>query len=186
MTHDWATGIILWMCPANERCHYSVTPYLTCWAHTQNDPYTETEMSSFWRNFRHWLHWKLSFWQLSVQPVMKISSKWWHFRKCHHFDEIFVTGCTESCHFDNFRCSQWWKFHQNDDIFGNVIILTKFSSLAALKVVILTTFGAASDENFIKMMTFSLQCRQWQIRYVDQNSCKRHLTLSGELWNPFC
>ena len=41
---------------------------------------TETEMSSFWRNFHHWLHWKLSFWQLSVQPVMKISSKWRHFR----------------------------------------------------------------------------------------------------------
>ena len=37
-------------------------------------------MSSFWRNFHHWLHWKLSFWQLSVQPVMKISSKWRHFR----------------------------------------------------------------------------------------------------------
>ena len=50
-------------------------------------PNTETEMSSFWRNFRHWLHWKLSFWQLSVQPVMKISSKWWHFRfsECHYF-----------------------------------------------------------------------------------------------------
>ena len=42
-------------------------------------------------------------------------------RKCHHFDEIFVTGCTESCHFDNFRCSQWWKFHQNDDIFVSVV-----------------------------------------------------------------
>ena len=43
-------------------------------------PDTETKMSSFWRNFNHWLHWKLSFWQLPVQPVMKISSKWWHFR----------------------------------------------------------------------------------------------------------
>ena len=31
-------------------------------------------------NFRHWLHWKLSEWQLPVQPVTKISSKWWHFR----------------------------------------------------------------------------------------------------------
>ena len=41
---------------------------------------TETKMSSFWRNFHHWLHWKLSFWQLSVQPMMKISSKWRHFR----------------------------------------------------------------------------------------------------------
>ena len=37
-------------------------------------------MSSFWRNFNHWLHWKLSFWQLPVQPVMKISSKRRHFR----------------------------------------------------------------------------------------------------------
>ena len=36
--------------------------------------------------------------------------------KCCHFDEIFITGCTGSCHFDNFRCSQWWKFHQNDNI----------------------------------------------------------------------
>ena len=41
---------------------------------------------------------------------------------------------------------------------GNVVILTKFSSLAALEVVILTTFSAASDENFIKMKTFPFQC----------------------------
>ena len=37
-------------------------------------------MSSFWQNFHHWLHRKLSQWQLSVQSVMKISSKWQHFR----------------------------------------------------------------------------------------------------------
>ena len=42
--------------------------------------FTETKMSSFWWKFHHWLHRKLSFWQLSVQPVMKISSKWRHFR----------------------------------------------------------------------------------------------------------
>ena len=48
---------------------------------------TETEMS-FWWNFHHWLHWKLSFWQLSVQPVMKISSKWRHFR---------FSGCRSLC-----------------------------------------------------------------------------------------
>ena len=40
---------------------------------------------------------------------------------------------------------------------GNIVILTKISSLAALKVVILTTSSAASDENFIKMMTFAFQ-----------------------------
>ena len=55
-------------------------------------------MSSFWWNFHHWLHWKLSKWQLPVQPVIKISSKWQHFRfsVCqthtpHHTDEIL--GC---------------------------------------------------------------------------------------------
>ena len=42
--------------------------------------YTETQMSSFWRNFHHWLHRKLSKWQLSVQSVIKISSKWQQFR----------------------------------------------------------------------------------------------------------
>ena len=41
---------------------------------------------------------------------------------------------------------------------GNVFILMKFSSLAALKVVKMTTSSAASDENFIKMTTFSFQC----------------------------
>ena len=44
-------------------------------------------------------------------------------RKCHHFDEIFITGCTESCQNDNFQCSQWRKFHQNDDISVSVIAL---------------------------------------------------------------
>ena len=43
-------------------------------------PYTETEMLSFWWNFHHWLHWKLSRRQLPMQSVMKISSRWRHFR----------------------------------------------------------------------------------------------------------
>ena len=40
----------------------------------------DRKMMSFWRNFHHWLHRKLSKWQLSVQSVIKISSKWHHFR----------------------------------------------------------------------------------------------------------
>ena len=36
----------------------------------------------------------------------------------------------------------------------------KFSSLAAPKVVKMTTFSAASDENFVKMTTFPFQCTQ--------------------------
>ena len=35
-----------------------------------------------------------------------ITLKW----KCCHFDEILITDCTESCHFDNFRCSQYENF----------------------------------------------------------------------------
>ena len=42
--------------------------------------FAETEMSSCWRNLRHWLHRKLSPWQLLVYPVTKFSSKWWHRR----------------------------------------------------------------------------------------------------------
>ena len=38
----------------------------------------ETELS-FWRNFHHWLHRKLSLWQIRVQQATKISSKW-HFK----------------------------------------------------------------------------------------------------------
>ena len=37
--------------------------------------YSKMEMS-FWGNFHHWLHRKLSLWQLQVQPVMKITSNW--------------------------------------------------------------------------------------------------------------
>ena len=44
-------------------------------------------------------------------------------QKCRHFDEIFITGCTGSCHFDNFQCSQWWTFHQNEDFSVSVTLV---------------------------------------------------------------
>ena len=83
----------------------------------------------------------------------------WSFteKKCHHFDEIFIIDSTGSCQNDNFRCSQRWKFHQNDNIFTS-----EFSSLSALEVVKMTTSSSVSDENFIKMTTFLLQnFHQW-------------------------
>ena len=61
----------------------------------------------------------------------------------------------------------------------NVIILTKFSSLAAPKVVILTTFGAASDEDFIKMKTFSFQCCGPIFISLNKGLCARNRYLSG-------
>ena len=43
-------------------------------------------------------------------------------RKCHHFDLIFITGCTGSCQNDNFQCSQRWKFRQNHEISVSVFM----------------------------------------------------------------
>ena len=48
---------------------------------------TETKMSSFWWNYHHWLHRKLSFW--------------------------------------HFRYSQWWRIHQNEDIFVSVMFVLR-------------------------------------------------------------
>ena len=43
-------------------------------------------------------------------------------QQCLHFEEIFVISCTRSCQNDNFRCSQWRRFHQNDPISVSVIV----------------------------------------------------------------
>ena len=66
-------------CSAPGACNTKLTSqWVLSGTHNLVYGFTETEMS-FWWNFHHWLHWKLSKWQLPVQPVMKISSKWWHF-----------------------------------------------------------------------------------------------------------
>ena len=43
------------------------------------------------------------------------------------------------------------------EVVGNVIILTKCSPMAALGVFVLTTFSATIDENFVSLMTFPFQ-----------------------------
>ena len=102
--------------------------------------YTETERLLRLIH-RHWLRRKLSlpFQQLPVHP----------------------------CSGDKFVNTTEFSFHRAYTVIGvpldlpgalswngNVVILMKFSSLAALKVVNITTSGADSDENPIKM-TFS-------------------------------
>ena len=63
------------------------------------------EMSSFWRNFRHWLHRKLS--KMSNITETRTSSLWKNFRHWLHWKV--------------FQCSQWWNFLQNDEIPASVI-----------------------------------------------------------------
>ena len=48
------------------------------------------------------------------------------------------------------------------------VILMKFLPLAALRIVILTTFNTANDENFFKIMTFSFQPRSAPQQMVEQ------------------
>ena len=62
-------------------------------------PFTETEMSSFWWNLHHWLHCKLSKWQLPMQPVIKISSKWRHFRFSVFISLFFSSNEHHNFHF---------------------------------------------------------------------------------------
>ena len=45
-------------------------------------------------------------WTLQLTRIQTYSQIY-QTRKCCHFDEIFITGCTGSCHFDNIQCKQW-------------------------------------------------------------------------------
>ena len=82
----------------------------------------------------------------NIQGQVQYNAWGWHAR-CWLRIQV-ITGC------DQFKPGWLW-LHWN----GNVFILMKFSSLAALKVVKMTTSSAASDENFVKMTTFSFQCK---------------------------
>ena len=72
---------------------------------------TEIKMLSFWWNFCHLLHWKLSFYITEMKM-----SFWWNFRHWLHWKFSF----------DNFQCSQWRKFHQNGDIFVSMMLCNMF------------------------------------------------------------
>ena len=86
------------------------------------NPLTKGQLPWLYRKCFHLMTWSWSIphqyqnvlWSLSILFVTVTSGTLK--RKCHHFDEIFITGCTESCQNDNFQCSQWRKFRQNDDI----------------------------------------------------------------------
>ena len=70
---------------------------------------------------------------------------------------------------------------------GIIVILAKFSTLAVLQMVILTTSIAASYENFNKMKTFPLQCtgvlQKWHM-HTDSMSVLRGRTLLLDRYKP--
>ena len=69
----------------------------------------------------------------------------WRHRNAPHPEHPMLIGC----------CLWQWCVSNTDTV--GLSFLIKFSSLAALKVVILTTFSAASDGNFVKITTFLFQ-----------------------------
>ena len=84
------SNVELWCCFLSVE---HTMDFLSClmWRHCNGIArgLTETEMS-FWRNFRQWLHWKLSFWQLPMQPVTKSSSTWQRFSvQCPVSDNVW-------------------------------------------------------------------------------------------------
>ena len=122
-------------------------------------------MSSFWWNFHHWLHWKLSKWQLPVQPVMKISSKWRHFRfsvcgatRPHWVNEnvsqnyVMKSCVTNEAHHLFQNINTWWRF----------VIST--TSRCDKQVCILLTEAMNLFE--LNKMKFSHKCLEGSIVYI--------------------
>ena len=70
---------------------------------------TETVMS-FWLNFRHYLHRKLSKCQFLVKPVMEILTKWRHFRisERYEFNAVLPTSVVYSFTVPHSRHMTWY------------------------------------------------------------------------------
>ena len=90
-------------------------------------------------------------------------------RECRHFDEIFVTGCTESCQNDNLRCNQGRKFHQNN-IFVSVGRSQSLGSDESLRTVVIgarTTIAHLSWHAQNKWFAANIAFECWR----EQNKC---------------
>ena len=92
----------------------------------------KTEMSSFWRNLRCLMHWRLSVWQLSVHKR----------RKCHqnYIISVSVNATSTVVGDENFRLrlSVEWKPHHNCILqyfsYGHMIITVGSTSTRALRL----------------------------------------------------
>ena len=67
---------------------------------------------------------------------------------------MFITGCTGSCQNDNFQCSQWWKFRQNDDIFVSVSCAPKLIATNHASFGIIALLKMCLSSHSIPCVTF--------------------------------
>ena len=57
-----------------------------------------------------------------------------------------VHHCTQSCHFDNFRCSEWWRFRQKDiSHYDDVTMSLMASQITNLTIVYSTVYSGADQ-----------------------------------------
>ena len=73
--------VMLWLlCLEADQCGAAGRAYMQDTEKSSSEYTMQAEMEmSFWSSFPHWLHQKLSNWQLLVQRMVQISSKWHHF-----------------------------------------------------------------------------------------------------------
>ena len=103
-------------------------------------------------------------------------------KRKNNFDEVFITGCTRGCHFHNFRCKQWLKFHQNDITLFFILTLRMpvvgvHSSHSAVRSRCQQRMRAHQQSTYIRWHRFLagrstvLGCRPW-IRCLRGNNCR--------------
>ena len=66
-------------------------------------------------------------------------------------EKIFITGCTEIRHFDNFRGSLWWTFRRNGDIFVSVLWQYECSSEFEIYVMKIALAGSEFEIDILKI-----------------------------------
>ena len=88
--------------------------------------YTDLSLSSLCKiAWRHWTCQMLVLYILSSVCLRYRITFLWK-RKCH-FEEIFVTGCTRSCLFENVGCSPYRKFVKMSSLFQCIVSILYYN-----------------------------------------------------------
>ena len=165
------SGIILCMCPANERCHDTVKSSLIGWAHTQNDPCISQGhplIMQWWLSYlrccRH-----LSFWYKGNTPALT-----------HHWRTKAETQWPRRRHFQVHFLE--WKLLNFDSNFSE--INNGSISYNRLKYRFRQWFGTQKGDKLLSEKKIAY-CQTSNISHTkSQNSNVSHLILQLSLSNP--
>ena len=101
---EWSDFIVLAKCGAQYLCGKFLANHPYCW-----------EIKEL----------ILMNWSLRIGIIITLYTE-----RIYNFDKNFITVCTRSCQNDNLWCSQWWKFHPNNDFSSSVYPLKKTYNLS--------------------------------------------------------